>query len=320
MKGRIEVEREYGKGSVFTVFLTQEIIDDTPMGDFKEKFEAVAKQEKGYKESFVAPDAKVLIVDDNDMNLAVAKALLKKTDIQITTCMSGMECLELIQKEYFDVILLDHMMPGMDGIQTLEKIKQTENMCKSVPVIALTANAIVGAKEQYIKAGFSDYLSKPIQGAELEKMLLKYLPEDRVSTSQKADIDKGGNEIEENNTLSYISKKVGLQYCMDSMDFYKEMLGLYCDGYEERVATLKEALEKEDWEIYTVTVHGLKSTSLNIGGEKVSKAAKELEEAGKKLRASEQVEDSKEFIKEHHDAAMKLYQATVEEARIILEE
>ena len=320
MKGRIEVESEYGKGSVFTVFLTQEIIDDTPMGDFKEKFEAVAKQEKGYKESFVAPDAKVLIVDDNDMNLAVAKALLKKTDIQITTCMSGMECLELIQKEYFDVILLDHMMPGMDGIQTLEKIKQTENMCKSVPVIALTANAIVGAKEQYIKAGFSDYLSKPIQGAELEKMLLKYLPEDRVSTSQKADIDKGGNEIEENNTLSYISKKVGLQYCMDSMDFYKEMLGLYCDGYEERVATLKEALEKEDWEIYTVTVHGLKSTSLNIGGEKVSKAAKELEEAGKKLRASEQVEDSKEFIKEHHDAAMKLYQATVEEARIILEE
>ena len=320
MKGRIEVESEYGKGSVFTVYLTQEIIDDTPMGDFKEKFEAVAKQEKGYKESFVAPDAKVLIVDDNDMNLAVAKALLKKTDIQITTCMSGMECLELIQKEYFDVILLDHMMPGMDGIQTLEKIKQTENMCKSVPVIALTANAIVGAKEQYIKAGFSDYLSKPIQGTELEKMLLKYLPEDRVSTSQKADTDKGGNEIEENNTLSYISKKVGLQYCMDSMDFYKEMLGLYCDGYEERVATLKEALEKEDWEIYTVTVHGLKSTSLNIGGEKVSKAAKELEEAGKKLRASEQVEDSKEFIKEHHDAAMKLYQATVEEARIILEE
>ena len=90
MKGRIEVESEYGKGSVFTVYLTQEIIDDTPMGDFKEKFEAVAKQEKGYKESFVAPDAKVLIVDDNDMNLAVAKALLKKTDIQITTCMSGM--------------------------------------------------------------------------------------------------------------------------------------------------------------------------------------------------------------------------------------
>lgn len=320
MKGRIEVESEYGKGSVFTIFLTQEIIDDTPMGDFKEKFEAAAKQEKGYKESFVAPDAKVLVVDDNDMNLAVAKALLKKTDVQVTTCTSGKECLECIKKEYFDVILLDHMMPEMDGIQTLEKIRQTENMCKSVPVIALTANAIVGAKEQYIKAGFSDYLSKPIHGTELEKMLLEYLPQDKVGVTQREETDKTGSKTEDNSTASYINKKVGLQYCMDSMDFYKEMLGLYCDGYEERVATLTEALDKEDWEIYTVTVHGLKSTSLNIGGEKVSKAAKELEEAGKKLRASEQVEDSKKFILEHHDAAMKLYEATVEEARTILVE
>lgn len=320
MKGRIEVESEYGKGSVFTIFLTQEIIDDTPMGDFKEKFEAAAKQEKGYKESFVAPDAKVLVVDDNDMNLAVAKALLKKTDVQVTTCTSGKECLEYIKKEYFDVILLDHMMPEMDGIQTLEKIRQTENMCKSVPVIALTANAIVGAKEQYIKAGFSDYLSKPIHGTELEKMLLEYLPQDKVGMTQKEETDKAESKTEDNSTASYINKKVGLQYCMDSMDFYKEMLELYCDGYEERVATLTEALDKEDWEIYTVTVHGLKSTSLNIGGEKVSKAAKELEEAGKKLRASEQVEDSKKFILEHHDATMKLYEATVEEARTILGE
>ena len=320
MKGRIEVESEYGKGSVFTIFLTQEIIDDTPMGDFKEKFEAAAKQEKGYKESFVAPDAKVLVVDDNDMNLAVAKALLKKTDVQVTTCTSGKECLECIKKEYFDVILLDHMMPEMDGIQTLEKIRQTENMCKSVPVIALTANAIVGAKEQYIKAGFSDYLSKPIHGTELEKMLLEYLPQDKVGMTQKEETDKAESKTEDNSTASYINKKVGLQYCMDSMDFYKEMLELYCDGYEERVATLTEALDKEDWEIYTVSVHSLKSTSLNIGGEKVSKAAKELEEAGKKLRASEQVEDSKKFILEHHDAAMKLYEATVEEARTILVE
>ena len=320
MKGRIEVESEYGKGSVFTIFLTQEIIDDTPMGDFKEKFEAAAKQEKGYKESFVAPDAKVLVVDDNDMNLAVAKALLKKTDVQVTTCTSGKECLEYIKKEYFDVILLDHMMPEMDGIQTLEKIRQTENMCKSVPVIALTANAIVGAKEQYIKAGFSDYLSKPIHGTELEKMLLEYLPQDKVGMTQKEETDKAESKTEDNSTASYINKKVGLQYCMDSMDFYKEMLELYCDGYEERVATLTEALDKEDWEIYTVSVHSLKSTSLNIGGEKVSKAAKELEEAGKKLRASEEVEDSKKFILEHHNTAMKLYQATVEEARTILGE
>ena len=306
MNGRIEVSSEYGKGSVFTVYLSQEIINDSPMGDFRQRFEAVAKQEDEYRESFVAPEAKVLVVDDNGMNLAVVKALLKKTDIQVTTCMSGMECLELVKNTYFDVILLDHMMPEMDGIQTLAKIKQSENQCTSVPVIALTANAIVGAKEEYINAGFSDYLSKPIEGMELEKMLMKYLPQDKISLSKASD------------EKPYINTKLGLQYCMNSMEFYKEMLEMYCDEYEDRAAKLTEALKAEDWEIYTVTVHALKSTSLNIGGEQISKAAKELEAAGKALRASEQMDESRTFIMEHHDIAMQLYGATVEEAKKIL--
>ena len=254
----------------------------------------------------MAPEAKVLVVDDNGMNLAVVKALLKKTDIQVTTCMSGMECLELVKDIYFDVILLDHMMPEMDGIQTLAKIKQSENQCTSVPVIALTANAIVGAKEEYINAGFSDYLSKPIEGMELEKMLMKYLPQDKISLSKASD------------EKPYINTKLGLQYCMNSMEFYKEMLEMYCDEYEERAAKLTEALKAEDWEIYTVTVHALKSTSLNIGGEQISKAAKELEAAGKALRASEQMDESRTFIMEHHDIAMQLYGATVQEAKKIL--
>ena len=306
MNGRIEVSSEYGKGSVFTVYLSQEIINDSPMGDFRQRFEAVAKQEDEYRESFVAPEAKVLVVDDNGMNLAVVKALLKKTDIQVTTCMSGMECLELVKDIYFDVILLDHMMPEMDGIQTLAKIKQSENQCTSVPVIALTANAIVGAKEEYINAGFSDYLSKPIEGMELEKMLMKYLPQDKISLSKASDVKP------------YINTKLGLQYCMNSMEFYKEMLEMYCDEYEDRAAKLTEALKAEDWDIYTVTVHALKSTSLNIGGEQISKAAKELEAAGKALRASEQMDESRTFIMEHHDIAMQLYGATVEEAKKIL--
>ena len=306
MKGRIEVSSEYGKGSVFTVYLPQEIIDDSPMGDFRQRFEAVAKQEDEYRESFVAPEAKVLVVDDNGMNLAVVKALLKKTDIQVTTCMSGMECLELVKNTYFDVILLDHMMPEMDGIQTLAKIKQSENQCTSVPVIALTANAIVGAKEEYINAGFSDYLSKPIEGMELEKMLMKYLPQDKISLSKASDVKP------------YINTELGLQYCMNSMEFYKEMLEMYCDEYEDCAAKLTEALKAEDWDIYTVTVHALKSTSLNIGGEQISKAAKELEAAGKALRASEQMDESRTFIMEHHDIAMQLYGATVEEAKKIL--
>lgn len=339
MNGRIEVSSEYGKGSVFTVYLSQEIINDSPMGDFRQRFEAVAKQEDEYRESFVAPEAKVLVVDDNGMNLAVVKALLKKTDIQVTTCMSGMECLELVKDIYFDVILLDHMMPEMDGIQTLAKIKQSENQCTSVPVIALTANAIVGAKEEYINAGFSDYLSKPIEGMELEKMLMKYLPQDKISLSKASDVNKENHiqidvhkESQEEMEMQpekkeqvvvqdlqpYINTELGLRYCMNSMEFYKEILEMYCDEYEDRAAKLTEALKAEDWEIYTVTVHALKSTSLNIGGEQISKAAKELEAAGKALRASEQMDESRTFIMEHHDLAMQLYAATVEEAKKIL--
>lgn len=341
MNGRIEVSSEYGKGSVFTVYLSQEIINDSPMGDFRQRFEAVAKQEDEYRESFVAPEAKVLVVDDNGMNLAVVKALLKKTDIQVTTCMSGMECLELVKDIYFDVILLDHMMPEMDGIQTLAKIKRSENQCTSVPVIALTANAIVGAKEEYINAGFSDYLSKPIEGMELEKMLMKYLPKDKISLSKAGDVNKENHiqidvhkesqeEIEMQSEKKeqvvvqdlqpYLNTELGLQYCMNSMEFYKEMLELYCDEYEDRAAKLTEALKAEDWDIYTITVHALKSTSLNIGGEQISKAAKELEAAGKALRASEQMDESRTFIMEHHDIAMQLYGATVEEAKKIFME
>ena len=345
MNGQIEVSSEYGKGSVFTVYLSQDIIDESPMGDFSQRFAAATKQEKKYTESFVAPEAKVLVVDDNDMNLTVVKALLKKTKIQVITCMSGIECLKLVEKEFFDVILLDHMMPGLDGIQTLSEMKQSKNLCQSVPVIALTANAIVGAKEEYIKAGFSDYLSKPIEGTELEKMLLKYLPTDKISSLQQSDENCGGDiqpadrkdvrkeegelsgkEIkdrietgtETQDTQPYIDQATGLRYCMDSMEFYKEMLELYCDGYEERSMQLAEALKTQDWDIYTVTVHALKSNSLSIGGEQLAKAARELEEAGKELRVSGQADESKAFIMEHHDRAMQLYFATVEEAKTIL--
>lgn len=317
MNGRMEVSSEYGKGSVFTVYLTQEVIDSSPMGNFRHKSEA--KQDKEYKESFVAPDAKVLVVDDNEMNLAVVKALLKNTGIQITTCMSGMECLELTAKESFDVILLDHMMPEMDGIETLARLKASENKCSAAPVIALTANAIVGAKEEYLKAGFSDYLAKPIEGAELEMMLQKYLPKDMISFSQKKNEASGGQiQAGARSTQPYINQEVGLQYCTGSMEFYREMLALYCKGCEADITRISEALQAEDWKKYTVFVHGLKSKSLNIGAEQLSEAAKKLELAGKAVTAGENANENKAFIREHHAVAMELYKAAVLEAENIL--
>lgn len=302
MHGRMDVSSEYGKGSVFTVYLTQEVINDSPMGDFRQKFEAMAKEENEYRESFTAPDAKVLVVDDNEMNLAVVKALLKKTDIQVITCMSGRECLELAAKEYFDVILLDHMMPGMDGIDTLRAMKQSnDHLNMETPIIALTANAVVGAKAEYLETGFSDYLAKPIQEDELMEMIRKYLPPKLTETQENAKQEAADNIIEEKKTLEEkfpaLNVQVGLRYCMNDESFFLEMIETYINGDKREV--LETEYCEESWKNYQVHVHALKSTSLNIGAEKLSEKVKALELAAKAA--------DYQYIREHHKEVMTEY-------------
>lgn len=321
MNGSLDVSSIYGIGSVFSVSLPQEIRDEAPIGDFRQHFESVSKNQTEYKESFTAPDAKVLVVDDNEINLSVVKALLKKTKIRVTACMSGKECLELVSKEYYDVILLDHMMPEMDGIETLKRIHGTENKCRSVPVIALTANAIVGARAEYINAGFSNYLAKPIEGTMLEKMLLQYLPKEKVNIENSGSSEAAENKKQDMQTdESYINIKTGLRYCSDSMDFYYEILEVFIESYDENSANINNSLADEDWKNYTIYVHGLKSSSLTIGGEKLFAAAKEQELAGKAIGAGEKIEENIAYIKAHHSEVMALYKETLNEAQKIMSE
>ena len=176
MGSKLEVESTLGVGSVFSFTLYQGVSDQTPIGDFRDgnRTETVNYQ---YKTGFIAPDAKVLVVDDNAINLRVFKSLIKQTKIHIFMVDSGKKCLDIIQKQKFDIIFLDHMMPEMDGIDVLHAIaSRTDHLCKDVPVVMLTANATNGARELYIREGASDYLSKPIVPDLLDKMLLKYLP------------------------------------------------------------------------------------------------------------------------------------------------
>ena len=150
-------------------------------GYISEKYNT-APDKKKKKASFTAPDAKVLVVDDVKMNINVFKALLKRTKISVDSAMSGPEALEMIKDNKYDIIFLDHMMPDMDGIETYKHMKELEeSLNKDTTVIMLTANAIMGAKEEYLGIGFSDYLSKPVQAAKLEAMILKYLPEELVT-------------------------------------------------------------------------------------------------------------------------------------------
>ena len=175
MGSTLEVQSEYGKGSDFFFRVEQEIMDERSIGKinpYELHSEAAAAAV-----TFTAPEAEILVVDDNRMNLDVFRALLKKTRVRVMTATSGKECLRQVQKQEFDIIFMDHMMPEMDGVETLKQLKALEdNLSKDTPVIALTANAVAGAKEEYIAQGFADYLSKPVQGSTLEKMVRAYLP------------------------------------------------------------------------------------------------------------------------------------------------
>ena len=181
MGGTIEVESEYGVGSKFSVAIPQTVIDGKPLGDYTQHKNSSQKESDKKWGIFKAPECHVLVVDDNRMNLMVIKRLLAASEVQITTAERGSHMLELIKTNAYDAILLDHMMPDMDGIETLRQARQMpDNKSMTSPVIALTANAVVGAKEMYMEVGFDDYLSKPINPLDLENMLVKYLPEDKV--------------------------------------------------------------------------------------------------------------------------------------------
>ncbi len=174
MNGTITFKSEYGVGSVFTVKVHQDIVDDTPVGDSIEAEDEELLIPK-VRPSFIAPEANILVVDDNELNLEVMTAVLEGTKIKVHTAISGLECIEKLEKESFDMVFLDQMMPGMSGIETLDIIRDRK-IASGTPIIAFTADAIVGAKESYIKVGFAGYLSKPVIYDDLEEILIEFLP------------------------------------------------------------------------------------------------------------------------------------------------
>ena len=174
MGGTIDFESEYGKGSDFYVVIPQKVISEEKIGKFDGKGRGFT-YEPVKNTSVSAPWARVLIVDDNEMNLVVARLLLEDTGIQIDLTSEGRKALSKMEENHYDMIFMDHMMPEMDGIQVLHEMKE-KGMQEGVPVIVLTANAISGAREMYLKEGFDDYISKPIERERLHEMLLKWLP------------------------------------------------------------------------------------------------------------------------------------------------
>jgi len=185
MGTRLNVKSVYGKGSTFEFVIRQEVVDWTQVGDMG-SIVSVSRTKRVDTEQFTAPLAKILVVDDIKMNLNVIVGLLKRTKIQVDTALSGAEAIDMARKKEYDILFIDHMMPEMDGIETLEKIKKDRfALCREKPMIALTANAISGAREFYLKKGFVGYLSKPVDPKLLEKIIIEFLPEELIATGAK---------------------------------------------------------------------------------------------------------------------------------------
>ncbi len=195
MGSELELESVYGKGSIFSFSLPQEVMGGEPMGNLIDLCKKHADQKKKYRESFTAPEASVLLVDDNAMNRTVVLSLLKQTAVQIDTAGDGRQCLEMCAKKRYDLILMDHLMPKMDGIEAFHALRaDAEGPNAKTPVIVLTANAVAGMKQGYLDEGFSGFLSKPVQGELLEKTLIEYLPHELVKLTRE---DAQDNEKEQ---------------------------------------------------------------------------------------------------------------------------
>ncbi|MDE7020584.1 MAG: response regulator, partial [Lachnospiraceae bacterium] len=287
MGGKLEVKSEYGKGSVFSFAIPQKIINASPLGDFQEQYDKSVRNSISYREKFIAPLAKILVVDDNAMNLAVAQDLLRKTKLQIDVASSGGECLEMLKRKEYHLICMDHMMPVMDGVQTLHAIRELEdNPSRNIPVIALTANAVVGAKEFYLKEGFEDYLSKPIEPDKLEDILIQYLPKELVylTDDEEISVESDDNEVglnEEKLTDMGINAANGLKYMGGSRSLYEKVLRDFREILHEKEEQLKSMLAKEDVSGYAIIVHALKGTARNVGADELAEEAFELEKKSK---------------------------------------
>lgn len=287
MDGTVLVESEYGKGSVFTVRIPQKVADSVVIGVFDPR--KTDGPDKKYRESFHAPEARILVVDDVKMNVEVMRGLIKKTLIHSDAACSGEECLALAAKEKYDIIFMDHLMPEMDGVETLKHLKEdNNNPNRDTPVIALTANVIAGAKESYMSMGFADYLSKPVKGSDLEDMLIKFLPAEKVMIYSESDSEK--YQSENTDIPGFLNAKAGISFCCGDVSFYKEVLrGFVHSGITERLGKYYSA---RDWENYSVCIHSIMGTALSIGAEELASKTFAIKNALKN--------DNISYVKEHH--------------------
>ena len=335
MGGSIGVKSVYGVGTTFSFDIPCKIVDSTPIGDLDACINDI--QEDVFRASFTAHGARILMVDDNEMNLEVASGILAPYEMEVTCVTDGYKAVDKFASEKFDLIFMDHMMPGMDGVETMEKIRQMEGG-ENADIIVITANALNGVQEEYMNMGFQDYLAKPIDPVRMEAKLRKHLnPElikpvvhsdtgaderqnpgdeyvdhtDRIPNDVGHDVMyKSADAVPQtektvvragDEVKGIIDVKTGLRYCMGKEDFYRNVMDLFAQN--DQSGDLEKLLSEDNWELYRNIVHAIKGTALTIGAIKLSDKAKDLNQALK--------DSDTDFVKNNHSAFIDDYREVI---------
>ena len=309
MGSELQVESTYGEGSTFSFELWQRIEDDTPLGDYQKAIRTTTDNET-YKESFSAPEARILAVDDTQINVFVVQNLLKKTRVKIDTALSGPESIQLAEKNKYDVILMDQRMPGMNGTEAMKYIRESEkSLNKETPIVCLTADVVSGARERYLKQGFTDYLMKPIDGTKLEQMLIGYIPKEKVTITRVAETENPIPDLSGEEFITVLGEigvdtNSGITLCGNEVAMYKSVLTAYAAEETTKAKNLRTYYDIGDWENYGICVHALKSASRMIGASELADLAAESEAAAKR--------DDAATVEKNHDVIMENYSKLAE--------
>lgn len=264
--------------------------------------------QKGSSHSFIAPEAKVLLVDDNDVNLKVATGLMQPYKMRISTAVNGPDAIKMLETKDFDIVFMDHMMPGMDGVEATHIIRsKADEYYQKLPIIALTANAVGGARETFMANGFTGFLAKPIELSSLDRVLKQSLPKNYILKPNETDIATDSRqEVVIHLTKEdsgFLDVNVGLGYIGNDIEAYLSILSVYVKNGRGKIEHINQLFAQRDWKNYVIEVHALKSSSLSIGAAELSEKAKELELNGK--------QGDYDYILKHHGEAMELYEKVI---------
>jgi len=301
MNGDIKVISEYGKGSTFTVNLPQKIRYMEPLAVLE-----ALEDNANFIIKFNAPNARVLVIDDIDTNLKIAEGLLEPYRIQVDTAMSGREAIDKIAACNYDLVFMDHMMPEMDGVEATNHIRK--NISKDLPIVALTANAVSGIREMFIKNGFNDFLSKPIDIVKLNAVLEKWIPKEKQTEAQE--IPHKESDLNMDIEIEGVNVKKAIAASGGTLKSYLRTLAVFYKDGNKKIEGIKKSMAAEDYPLYTIHVHALKSASANVGAYEISEAAKALEMAGKSMDL--------EFIKSHNECFLNDLQAVLGKIGVVV--